>query len=77
MNAWLHLYLTKYDGKLIMKNSRHFKQIILFLLTILLPSLGLIFLTVRMVRQEKELAERRGSEARHLVARQIGDELLI
>ena len=60
-----------------MKNSRHFKQIILFLLTILLPSLGLIFLTVRMVRQEKELAERRGSEARHLVARQIGDELLI
>lgn len=45
-----------------MKSRGHRKQILLFLVTVLLPSLVLIGLTVRMIGQEKELAQKRLTE---------------
>jgi signal transduction histidine kinase len=59
------------------KDRSHHKQILLFLVTVLLPSLVLIILTIRMINQEKELAQRRSLEERSRVAREIGNQLLI
>ncbi|NOR15726.1 MAG: hypothetical protein GQ544_08480, partial [Candidatus Aminicenantes bacterium] len=42
-----------------MKGHSHRKQILLFLLAVMLPSLILIFLTIRMIGQEKELTQKR------------------
>lgn len=60
-----------------MKGRSHRKQILLFLVTVLLPSLVLIGLTVRMIGQEKELAQKRMAEERRRVAREIGQHLLM
>jgi hypothetical protein len=60
-----------------MKSSRHYKQILLFLLTVFLPSSVLIIFTVRMINQERELAQRRSLEERQRVAHEIGNQLLI
>jgi len=59
-----------------MKGRSHRKQILLFLVTVLLPSLVLIGLTVRMIGQEKELAQKRLTEERRRVAREIGQHFL-
>lgn len=60
-----------------MKGRSHRKQILLFLVTVLLPSLVLIGLTVRMIGQEKELAQKRLTEERRRVAREIGQHFLV
>jgi tetratricopeptide (TPR) repeat protein len=60
-----------------MKGRSHRKQILLFLLAVMLPSLILIFLTVRMIGQEKELTQKRMVEERHRIANEIGQHLLV
>lgn len=60
-----------------MKGRSHRKQILLFLVTVLLPSLVLIGLTVRMIGQEKELAQKRLAEERRRNAREIGQHFLV
>lgn len=60
-----------------MKGRNHRRQILLFLLAILLPGIVFVFLTVRMISQEKELAQQRLSEEYRLVAREIGRHLLL
>jgi signal transduction histidine kinase len=60
-----------------MKGRSHRKQILLFLVTVLLPSLVLIGLTVRMIGQEKELVQKRMTEERRRVAREIGQNFLV
>lgn len=60
-----------------MKGRSHRKQILLFLVTVLLPSLVLIGLTVRMIGQEKELAQKRMTEERRRIAREIGQNFLV
>jgi len=60
-----------------MKGRSHRKQILLFLVTVLLPSLVLIGLTVRMIGQEKELAQKRLIEERRRVALEIGQHFLV
>lgn len=60
-----------------MKARSHRKQILLFLITVLLPSLVLIFLTVRMIGQEKELTQKRMTDERRRVSREIGQLLLV
>ncbi len=60
-----------------MKGRSHRKQILLFLVTVLLPSLVLIGLTVRMIGQEKELTQKRMTEERRRVAREIGQNFLV
>jgi signal transduction histidine kinase len=60
-----------------MKGRSHRKQILLFLVTVLLPSLVLIGLTVRMIGQEKELAQKRLAEERRRIAREIGQNFLM
>ena len=59
-----------------MKGKYHRKQILLFLISVLLPSLILVFLTARMISQEQELAQSRLSEERSRVAREIGQHFL-
>ncbi|MGM0466804.1 MAG: hypothetical protein ACQERH_10290, partial [Acidobacteriota bacterium] len=54
----------------------HRRQILLFLIAVFLPSLVLIIFTVRMIGQEKELAQKRLSEERRRVALEIGRHLL-
>jgi signal transduction histidine kinase len=60
-----------------MKGRSHRKQILLFLITVLLPSFVLVFLTLRMIDQEKELSQKRLSEERIRKAREIGQSLLV
>ncbi len=60
-----------------MKVSGHRKQILFFLITIILPSLVLVIFTLRMLRQEKELAQKRDLEERRRIARGIGRNMLL
>lgn len=60
-----------------MNGRSHRKQILLFLITVLLPSVVLIVLTVRTIGQEKELAQQRMTEERRRVAREIGQHVLV
>ena len=55
----------------------HRKQILLFLAAVIVPSLVLVLLTLRIVRQEKELAEKRVVQERQRRATEIGQHLLI
>ena len=59
-------------------NSRgHRKQFFLFLIAVILPSLLLIIFAWRMIRQERELAQKRMEDERQRVAREIGQILLM
>jgi signal transduction histidine kinase len=60
-----------------MKGRSHRKQILLFLIAVLLPSIVLVFLTVRMIGQERELAQKRMVDEQHRMARDIGQHLLV
>jgi hypothetical protein len=60
-----------------MKGRSHRKQILLFLVAILLPSVVLVFLTIRTIGQEKELSKKRLAEERVRKAREIGQSLLV
>ncbi len=53
------------------------KQILLFLLAVILPSLVLVVFTLRMMSQERELAQKRMEDERHRTAREIGQHLLV
>jgi signal transduction histidine kinase len=60
-----------------MKGRSHRKQILLFSIAVMLPSLILIFLTIRMINQEKELSQKRMVEERRRIANEIGQHLLV
>jgi signal transduction histidine kinase len=60
-----------------MKGRGHRKQILLFLIAVMLPSLILIFLTIHMIGQENELAQKRMVEERLRIANEIGQHLLV
>ena len=55
----------------------HRKQILLFLLAVILPSLVLIAFTLRMISQERELAQKRAVDERRRLAGEIGQHLLV
>jgi hypothetical protein len=59
-----------------MYSATHRKQILLFLIAVILPSAALVFFTTRMIRQERELAEKRAGDQRLLLAREFGQSLL-
>jgi signal transduction histidine kinase len=59
-----------------MTASSHRKQILLFLAAVVLPSMALTFLTLQIIRQEKELAAKRLQEERGRRAREVGQVLL-
>ena len=54
----------------------HRRQVLLFLVAVLLPCLVLIALSLHMIRQERELAEKRLAEEQRRLASQIHQELL-
>ena len=56
--------------------SRLRKQVLLFGISVLLPSLVLLFFTVRMNRQDNELRKRRAEETKKLKAQEIGQHLV-
>ena len=55
----------------------HRKQILLFLLAVILPSLVLVVFTLRMISQEKELGQKRMVDERRRRASEIGPHLII
>jgi signal transduction histidine kinase len=55
----------------------HRKQILLFLLAIILPSLILVVFALRMISQERELAQKRMVDERRRLASEIGQHLLV
>lgn len=59
-----------------MYSATHRKQILLFLIAVILPSSVLVFFTTRMIRQERELAEKRARDQRLQLAKEFGQELL-
>jgi signal transduction histidine kinase len=68
----------------IMKNSSstmrtygHHKQVLLFLIAVVLPSLVLIVLTWHMIGQQQELGEKRLGDERRRLALEIGQKLLV
>ncbi len=59
-----------------MRPDGHGRQVALFLIAVLIPCLVLAVLSLRMIRQERELSERRLAEERRRRASQAGQELL-
>jgi signal transduction histidine kinase len=59
-----------------MSAQGHRKQVLLFILAVLLPSLVLTAFTWRMIRQEQELAGKRLADERNRAARELGQLLL-
>jgi signal transduction histidine kinase len=55
----------------------HRKQIILFLVAVVLPSLVLIVFTLRVISQDRELAQKRIIDERRRMAREFGRRLLV
>jgi len=60
-----------------MQAAGHRKQILFFLIAVILPSLVLIVFTLRMIRQERELAQMRIKEERSRLSREIGENLFV
>ena len=60
-----------------MSSRSHRKQILLFLLAVILPSLVLVVFALRMISQEKELAQKRLKDEHRRLAREIGQHLLV
>jgi signal transduction histidine kinase len=60
-----------------MSDRGYRKQVLLFLTAVLLPSLVLVVLTLRMVSQEKELAQKRALDERRRMARDFGQAFLV
>jgi signal transduction histidine kinase len=58
-----------------MRREGHRKQVLLFLMAVLLPVVVLVGLTIRIVGQEAELAEKRAADERRRVAREVGRSL--
>jgi signal transduction histidine kinase len=61
-----------------MLTPRHYhrRQVILFLVTVILPSSVLVALSVRIISQERELADKRLGEEQQRLAGQVSRELL-
>ena len=59
-----------------MPRRNHRKRALLFLAAVLLPSAVLVGTTVRLIRQERELAIRRAEDERARLALRIGQELI-
>ena len=55
----------------------HRKQILLFLIAVILPSIILIVFTLRMISQERELSQKRIADERRRLSGEIGQHLLI
>ena len=60
-----------------MYSATHRKQILFFLIAVILPSAVLVFFTTRMIRQERELAEKRARDQRILLVTEFGHGLLM
>lgn len=60
-----------------MSDRGYRKQVLLFLTAVLLPSLVLVVLTLRMVSQEKELAQKRALDERRRMAYDFGQAFLV
>ncbi len=60
-----------------MQATGHRKQIVFFLISVILPSCVLVVFALRMIRQEKELTQKRILEERRRLAREIGQNLLV
>ena len=58
-----------------MKVAGHRKQVLLFLTAVLLPVVVLVGLTIRMVRQEKELTQKRVADEHRRMAGEMGQSL--
>ena len=60
------------------RHSRsHRKQILLFLIAVILPSLILVVFTLRMISQERELSQKRIADERGRLSSEIGQHLLV
>ena len=59
------------------RSHSHRKQIFLFLVAVILPSLVLVAFTLRMISQERELAQKRAIDERGRMAAEIGQHLLV
>ena len=62
---------------MIIRSHSFRKQILLFLLAVILPSLVLISFTLRMIQQDRELSLKRAAEECHRLAHEIGQQLLV
>jgi len=58
------------------KIQGHRKQVFLFLVAVLLPSVVLVALTLRIVTQERELAQKRIADEQRRITRETGQALL-
>ncbi len=54
----------------------HRRQVLLFFVAVILPSIVLVVLSLRMISQENELAENREIERRESLARELGQQFL-
>lgn len=59
-----------------METLRHGRRIVLFVAAIAVPCLVLVALGLRMVRQDRELAEKRASEDQRRLVNQIRQDAL-
>ena len=59
------------------KSYSHRKQIFLFLVAVILPSIVLVAFTLRMISQERELTQKRALDERSRIAADIGQYLLV
>jgi len=59
-----------------MSQRRHRRQILLFLLAVIVPSMVLVAISLRMIGQERELAEKRLSDEQRRRVSDINQQLL-
>ncbi len=59
------------------RSHSHRKQIFLFFVAVILPSMVLVAFTLRMVSQDRELAQKRALDERSRMAAEIGQHLLV
>lgn len=60
-----------------MRKRSHHKQVLLFLIAVVLPSAVLVVLTWHMIGQQKELDEKRLADERRRMSIEIGQKLLV
>ena len=61
----------------LMRISGHYRQILLFLITVIIPSLVLIILTWHVIAQQRELDEKRLVDERQRMTKEISQKLLV
>ncbi len=59
-----------------MSQRRHRRQILLFLLAVIIPSMVFVVISLRMIGQERELAEKRLSDDQHRHVSDVRQQLL-